>query len=157
MKPIHFKAACTLLLSIFLSAHAAGQTERVITLQVNTSGINPQNVNEQSTFGQPAEISNEDYTVEAEVGDTIIWEGVSTVEGDLVEIESINHEGDRGGRDIFGQNILRGENGVVRGTILNTTDEGADYKYKITFRVIRQGDNRRGVYHIDPKLRVRGE
>ena len=154
MKPVYFKSVLALIFSFSLSAQAFAQTERVITLQVNTGEINNRNVNEQSTFGQPAGISNEEFTVEAEVGDTIIWEGISTVEGDAVLIESINHEGDKGGRDVFGKNQLDGEDGIVRGTILNTTEAEADYKYKITFRVVREGRNRRGVYHIDPKLRV---
>jgi 7-keto-8-aminopelargonate synthetase-like enzyme len=157
MKRTLFKSVFALIFSMCLSAQVVAQTERVITLQVNTVEINSQNVNEQSTFGQAAEISNEEFTVEASVGDTIVWEGVSSVNGDLVLIEAINHEGARGGRDIFGQNRLPGENGIVRGTILNTTDEGADYKYKITFRIVSDNTNRQGVYHIDPKIRVVGQ
>jgi hypothetical protein len=145
----------TLFLGLCLGNATIAQTERVITLTVNTPEIDDQNINDQCTFGQPAEISNEDFTIEAAVGDTIVWQGYTEATGDQVLIESINHEGDRGGRDIFGQNTLQGEDGVVRGTILSTTEEGADYKYKITFRVIREGNNRRGVYHIDPKIRVR--
>jgi hypothetical protein len=136
-----------------------GQVERVVTLEVNTTDISNPNVNDFCNFlGQDPEVSNEDYTIEANVGDIIIWRGVSTSSPrDSVEIWAINHQGDRGGRDIFGANRLDGEDGEVRGTILNTTEEGADYKYNIQFRVYIDGQRKRGNFNIDPKIKVVGQ
>ncbi|MDX1332523.1 MAG: hypothetical protein R3252_05800 [Robiginitalea sp.] len=135
------------------------QEEHIITLEVNTADIQNPNVNDFCRFqGQDPEVSNEDYTIEARVGDVVIWRGVSTSSPeDVVEIRAINHQGDRGGRDIFGQNQLRGENGQVIGTILNTTEEGADYKYLLQFWVYNNGTRRGGTFNIDPRIRVIGQ
>lgn len=132
------------------------QQEHYVTLSVNTAEIQNPNVNDYCNFGQPEGIANEEFTIEANVGDTIIWRGISVSSpGDVVLIEAINHEGNRAGRDIFGSNVLQGQNGEVRGTILYSTAGGADYKYKLSFRVIQNGEPRGGMFHIDPKIRVR--
>ena len=137
MKPIIALRIFLFLLPVFLLTNLQAQTERVITLEVNTADIENPNVNDFCNFlGQDPEVSNEDYTIEANIGDVIIWRGVSTSSpDDRVEIRAINHQGNRGGRDIFGSNRLGGQNGEVRGTILNRTEDGTDYKYKIQFRV----------------------
>lgn len=140
---------------ILFAQFVTGQQVREIILRVDTDNIQNPNVNDFCNFGQAPEISNEDYTTDANVGDTIVWRGVSSTNpDDQVLIESINHEGDKGGRDIFGRNYLPGENGIVQGVILNSTEEGLPYKYKITFRVLNAGEPRQGVYNIDPKIRV---
>lgn len=140
---------------LFFAQFAAGQQVREIVLYVDTGNIQNPNVNDFCNFGQPADISNEDFTTDANVGDTIVWRGISSTNpGDQVLIESINHEGDRGGRDIFGQNVLPGENGMVQGVVRNSTAGGPPYKYKITFRVLNNDEPRQGVYNIDPKIRI---
>ena len=138
------------LLGISLQA----QVERVITLEVNTADIENPNVNDFCGFlGQDPDVSNEDYTIEANVGDVIIWRGVSTSSPeDRVEIRTINHEGSNGGRDIFGSNTIRGEDGEVRATILNTTDEGADYKTHTNFQI--KGTEQRYSFHTRRTCRV---
>ena len=140
----------------FWVGQISAQQEIVITLNVNTGEIQNPNVNDYCDFGQPADISNEDYTIEASVGDTIIWRGVSSTDpNDQVMIESINHQGDQGGRDIFGQNRLPGdENGEVRGTIQVSTEGQEPYKYMLSFRVLNNGEPRAGVFNIDPKIKV---
>lgn len=144
--------------SLFL-AGLYGQEEHVITLQVNTADIQNPNVNDFCSFvGQEPGVSNEDYTIVASVGDVVIWRGVSSSSpDDVVEIRAINHQGDRGGRNIFGQNQLQGENGQVVGTIQNTTEEGADYKYQLQFWVYNNGTRRGGTYNIDPRIKVIGQ
>jgi hypothetical protein len=140
---------------LFFAQLAAGQQVREIVLYVDTGNIQNPNVNDFCNFGQPADISNEDFTTDANVGDTIVWRGVSSTNpDDQVLIESINHEGDKGGREIFGQNVLPGENGMVQGVVRNSTAGGPPYKYKITFRVLNNDEPRQGVYNIDPKIRV---
>ncbi len=155
MKRVYTTPFLVLLFFSFFTSNLQGQTERIITLRVNTAEIANPNVNDFCDFGQAPEISNEEYTIVANVGDVIIWKGVSTsASEDVVEIRAINHQGDQGGRDIFGANRLEGENGEVRGTILNTTEEGADYKYNLQFRVYNNGAQRGGTFNIDPKIRV---
>jgi hypothetical protein len=151
------RALCVVILAVFSSGQVLAQTEHVITLYVNTSDIQNPNLNDYCDFGQDEGISNEDYTIEVSVGDTIVWVGQSNSnDNDQVLIESINHQGDQGGRDIFGQNVLRGENGEVRGTIQFSTEGQADYKYMLSFRVLNNGEPRGGVFNIDPKIRVVG-
>jgi len=159
MKPIPALHIFLFLLPAFLLTNLQAQTERVITLEVNTADIENPNVNDFCNFqGQDPQVSNEDYTVEANLGDTIIWRGVSTSSPEhTVEIRAINHQGNLGGRDIFGSNRLRGENGEVRGTILKRTEEGTVYKYNIQFRVYIDGSRRGGTFNIDPKIRVVGQ
>lgn len=153
---------CTLLAILCFSLLSAGiqaQEEHVITLLVNTAEIENPNVNDFCRFeDQKPEESNEDFTIVARVGDIIIWRGESTSSADdVVEIRAINHQGDRGGRDIFGQNQLQGENGQVTGTIINTTEEGTEYKYMLQFRVYNNGTRRGGTFNIDPRIRVIGQ
>ena len=154
LKPTSTHWLLSLVLLLF-AQFMSGQQVREIVLRVDTGNIQNPNVNDFCNFGQPEDISNEDFTTDANVGDTIVWRGISTTNpADQVLIESINHEGDKGGRDIFGRNVLPGENGIVQGVILNSTEEGLPYKYKITFRVLNSGNPRQGVYNIDPKIRV---
>lgn len=158
MKSIQRQLYQAILLCFFATVTLQGQVERIITLEVNTADIQNPNVNDFCRFeGQDPEVSNEDYTIVANVDDVIIWRGISTSSPeDRVEIRAINHEGDRGGRDIFGANRIDGEDGVVRAIILNTTDEGADYKYKIQFWVFNNGTRKGGTFSIDPKIKVVG-
>ena len=155
MKPPKFLPGLLLLPFFFFGSLLHGQTQHIITLKVNTSEIEPPDIGAYCTFGQPANVSNEEFTIVVSVGDEVVWQGVSSSNPeDRVEIRAINHQGERGGRDIFGANRLPGQDGVVRGTVLNTTETGADYKYQLQFRVYNNGSQRGGTYIIDPKIRV---
>lgn len=128
----------------------------VITLNVDTSTIDKNEVNASCDFGQDASIPNEAYTVAARIGDTITWQGVSAnaPEADAVNIVSINHEG---GKNVFGQNILSDDQKTpsrVSGRVINATPAGQEYKYKLSFTVFNNGKQRNGVFHIDPKIEV---
>lgn len=135
-----------------------GQETHWITLNVDTGNIVKRDVNDYCNFGQEDGTSNEDYTIEVNIGDTIIWQGVSSVapDTDIVNITSINHQG---GTNIFGVNILKGNNESpeqVIGEVLNTTVGGnkKDYKYVIKFTVFNNGNKRNGTFQIDPKIKV---
>ncbi|MBL7849581.1 MAG: hypothetical protein JNN04_01675 [Cyclobacteriaceae bacterium] len=128
----------------------------VITLNVDTSTIDKKDVNASCNFGQEEGVPNEEFTVSANIGDTITWQGISVnaPETDVVNIVSINYEG---GKNIFGQNILssnRTEPRRVTGKVQSATPEGQDYKYKISFTVSNNGRQRNGTFHIDPKIQV---
>ena len=128
----------------------------VITLNVDTGQIDKQDVNASCNFGQPSDISNEEFTVTAGIGDVITWQGVSSSSPstDVVNITAINHEG---GKNVFGENVLKG-NGEnpekVIATVLYNTPEREEYKYKISFTVTNNGVKRNGTFHIDPKILV---
>ena len=66
----------------------------VVTLYVNTGDIDKSDVNASCNFGQSADIANEDFTIQASVGDTVTWQGVSSdaPSTDVVNISAINHE-----------------------------------------------------------------
>lgn len=128
-----------------------------VTLYVDTRAVTNQNTQQTCNFGQDAEISNEEYTIQAAVGDTITWEGRSSVnENDVVNIKSINHEG---GKNVFNKNVLIGDGGSpekVVGKVVGATGSTPRdrYKYKLSFKVTTDGQNRNGTFHIDPKIEV---
>lgn len=130
----------------------------VVTLYVDTSLITNKNTASTCNFGQPEGVSNEEFTIDANVGDTVTWQGLSSnaPETDHVNIKSINHEG---GKNVFAQNVLIGDRGTpekVVGKVVNKTgDEKKDqFKYKISFTVMNNGKNRNGTFHIDPVIRA---
>lgn len=142
--------------SLPLSVLAQQGQNIVITLNVDTSTIDKDDVNASCNFGQDQSIPNEDFTVAANIGDNITWQGISVnAPGtDVVNIVSINHEG---GKNVFGQNILSGDRNTPRrvtGRVQFATPEGQDYKYKISFTVFNNGKQRNGTFHIDPKIQV---
>lgn len=130
-------------------------TTHYVTLYVDTSVIDNDNVDAVSNFGQENGETNRDYTITVQVGDFIIWRGVSTSsEDDIVNIKSINHEG---GKNMFDQNILRGngeEPEIVVGEISNGQENDV-MKYKVSFKVLNDGNRRGGTYHIDPKIQIK--
>ena len=134
------------------------QAEQIeVTLYVDTRAVTNKNTNQTCNFGQDPEISNVEFTIQARIGDTITWRGVSTLnENDVVNIKSINHEG---GKNVFNKNVLIGDGGnpeKVVGKVVAATGSSQNdrYKYKISFRVTNDGQNRGGTFHIDPKIEV---
>jgi len=147
----------SVILTLLMSTVSFSQSKtHYITLYVNTSTIDSQNESIVSNFGQEEDISNEDYTISARIGDTIIWKGVSSSspEDDVVNIKSINYEG---GTNIFDQNILKGNREdpeEVIGEVVNG-NVGDEIKYKISFKVLNNGKKRNGTFHIDPKIQIK--
>ncbi len=153
-----FLAISSLPLSAFskLFGRKSAVANTVVTLYVNTAEIDKQDVNASCDFGQDSSISNEEFTIDVNVGDTVTWQGVSSnaPSTDVVNIVSINHEG---GKNVFDKNILK-SNGQsperVSATVKSRTDDGREYKYKISFTVTNNGSKRNGMFHIDPKIFV---
>ena len=126
----------------------------IVTLNVDTSQISVQNVDSNSNFGQGPGISNEDFLTRVNAGDTVIWQGVSSVTpSDTVNIININHSG---GSSVFSHDNLPG-NGLhpekVSGAVRNNA-KGETEKYTIQFNVFNNGTRRPGVFSIDPKIQV---
>lgn len=130
---------------------------KVVTLYVNTAQIDSRNINASCNFGQGSGISNEEYTIVVNVGDTVTWRGVSSnaPNTDVVNIVSINHEG---GNNVFDSNILKssivGGHEEVSAVVKSKADGGNKYKYKISFTVFNGENKRNGTFHIDPKIEV---
>jgi len=145
------------LLSISSVSYGQGIVH-TITLNVETGKIVKQDVNHYCNFGQEVDISNEDFSITVDIGDTIVWQGVSldSPSTDVVNITSINYHG---GTNIFGVNTLKG-NGespemVVGEALYSTLGEGKKiYKYVIKFTVYNNGVKRNGTFQIDPKIEV---
>lgn len=156
MKRIISLYSSILFLAILSTQTAFSQTPIVITLEVNTAEITKNNKDVTCTFmKKPDNVTNEDFTIEAKVGDIIVWKGVSSSnpEGDRVDITAINHEG---GKNVFGKNKLNG-NGQQPETVIGTVVQGAPGdvdKYKISFKVFNAGTKRNGTFHIDPKIQI---
>lgn len=155
MKTLSKILIAVLSLGLMSSSYVTAQETHIVTLFVNTTDIVKPNIDQFANFGQPAGISNENFTINVRLGDIVIWKGVSTSapDTDIVNISAINHEG---GVNVFGQNVLRG-NGetpeLVVGTVINGRP-GDEEKYKLSFKVFVNGSKKNGTFHIDPKIIV---
>ncbi|SDS22554.1 hypothetical protein [Gramella sp. MAR_2010_147] len=139
---------------IFISEHLNAQGNPVkINLMVNTQEINQENINTMSNFGQPNDISNEEYTTNVRMGDMVIWQARSeNGNGDHVYIKAIIYED---GTSLFESKRLTDNNtpGAVVGIIVNGNP--GDYeKYIIKFEVVKRGQQSGNIYRIDPKLKL---
>lgn len=144
-------------LSFMIISSASAQVDPIqIILHVDTENVTSDNIAETCNFGQDPSISNEEFLVHVALGDEIIWEGVSSTnpDGDVVEIKLIKYEG---GRRVLNKERLTDSNndpGRVRGNVVQG-DPNDEQKYMIRFKVFNDGQPR-GVYTIDPKLRIQG-
>ena len=132
------------------------QTTHTITLYVNTAQITKaEDAYLYAYFeGQPENTDTREFTTFVNPGDMVVWRAVSlSSEADQVLVEMINYQG---GDNLFDSNVLRDteENrGIVTGVIQAGT-QGMEEKYVISFRVFNNGQQRNGIFHIDPKLKV---
>ena len=96
-------AAGTLPVSAFAISRKPEAQEIVVTLFVDTQSIQKPNDSAYCNFGQADGVSNEEFTIVANVGDTITWRGVSSSapSTDVVSVVAINYEG---GKNVFGSN-----------------------------------------------------
>lgn len=156
MRNTHLSLMMTALLFLFFSSFSFAQETHTITLFVNTAEVNSQNTGEQCNFGQAEGVTNEDFTIQVKKGDIIVWKGVSinAPDTDIVSISAINHEG---GVNIFNKNVLLG-NGQSPEVVIGTVVQGAPgdvQKYKLSFKVFNNGEQRNGTFLIDPKIQIR--
>jgi hypothetical protein len=155
MKTIKKNLFFALIITLIFSANSFAQKTHYVTLNVDTSTITSKNENSVSNFGQDESTTNRNFTIKVNVGDIIIWKGISSkTSADTVIITSINYKGQK---NIFGKNHLGADNknpGQVRGTVV-TGKKGDVIKYTISFKVLNKGKKRGGTYQIDPKIQIK--
>jgi len=124
-----------------------GQNQFELTLKCNVAALEAGNqAYEVCQFvDQEPGTDTRDYTIYAEVGDTIIWDGESSDGNAAIDITKIKYGK---GTNVFNDKELDGETTVV-GIIQRNTD-GKPYKYKISFKINNTGKT----YSIDPKIIV---
>ena len=95
--------------------------------------------------------TNENFTIEVDEGDTIIWEGMTSQGGAKIDIDKVRR---REGTNIFRWRSIngnRGEDGKRRvDAKVKSERAGVLYKYDLEFSI---GDE---TFVIDPKIKVRG-
>jgi len=126
-----------------------GQDQISATLKCNVAALqagNPAYQVCQFTDQEPGTDTRE-YTIYAEVGDTIIWDGESSDGSAAIDIRKIKYHR---GTNVFNKRDLDGETTVV-GEVQEKTN-GQPYKYKISFKINNTGST----YTIDPKIIVGG-
>lgn len=149
-------------LSFGFSSISFGQavTTRTITLEVPTDVLTTRNEAQVCTLtasgnttvsvNDPSNAEN--FTIEANVGDIIVWNGIAREPSDdVINIKMIFAES---GPPVFRDPFRNGSRGngqsdTVRDTIVNVTGEQV-FKYKIFFKVGETGP----MYQIDPKIKV---
>lgn len=137
----------SLMFIIIGSSSMISQNQIEATLECNVAALragNPAYQVCQFTDQEPG-TDTRDYTIYADVGDTIIWSGESSDGSAAIDIKKIKYHK---GTNVFNKKDLEGETTVV-GTIQHKT-EGKPYKYKISFKI----DNTGKMYSIDPKITV---
>lgn len=143
-----------MLLATLLCSSLQGQATHYVTLNVDTDDLrNNQNASDVCYFtvDEATEVldndSPETFTILVDVGDNIVWNGVSTSPSNVaVHIKKIKYK--RGPR-IFGNDEINGEISVSASIIRGSGADG--YVYTIQFRV---GDENR-VYTIDPIIKTK--
>lgn len=138
------------LIFIFAFTTLYSQDEHRVTLKCNVAALEADNPPYQvcQFVNQERGTDTRDYTIYAEVGDTIIWNGESSDGSAAIDIRKIKY--DRG-TNVFNNKELDGETTVV-GTVQHNT-EGNPYKYKISFKINNTGKT----YSIDPKIIAGGQ
>ena len=135
--------------------YSQGPTTHTILLNVNTSEVLNTNLATTINFGQAAGISNEEFTIQVNRGDIIVWQAVSSnaPDTDEVRVTTIQHES---GPNFFGSATLSDNlqtPGVVLGSISNGRP-GEIQKYTLHFRVWNSGNPRGGTFVVDPKIQI---
>ena len=99
------------------------------------------------------------FSIEANVGDIIIWEGESSSsQSAVVDITKIRRAQKSGtkifkNRSNYGAIYHGSKKESVEAEVLSETIGKADYKYDISFK-IKNAAGANGTYKIDPKMRI---
>lgn len=144
------KISCIVfVLTMVVATHGLyAQAAHEITLNVDTKNPNPGNACYFKVGKSTTVLNNsspETFTILAQVGDNIVWKGVSTTEPDTpVRMISIKYIS---GPRIFTSDIIKGDK-LVQATVIRGGK--TPYKYQIQFSV----GSKTGIYTIDPKIQI---
>ena len=141
-----------------------GSTNHAIVLKVNTSTIPaptnpPGDIDSYCSFeGQTNGVTNENFEITVNNGDTITWSGIPSPANanDVVKITKIDYES---GTNLFGTSDLTptGNANTITGTVANAHSNDVE-TYKIEFEVynnnVLRSSGTSSVYQIDPRIRV---
>lgn len=155
---IIMKVKTTFFVLLFCLAFTSGkliaqEVNKMVILEVDTDNINAGNINEMATFGQPSEISNENFNLDVQLGDVIIWQGRTMPgAGGLVRITLLKHEE---GVKLLGAGRISEQDGtgVIVGRV-QAGQAGDQEKYTLKFEVRQRGSQEWVEYQIDPKLSI---
>jgi hypothetical protein len=139
------------------------QATITIKLIVNTANFHPDNLSASCSFEATWSDSGkvvrsdgdlENFTIDAFVDDTILWEGQSSSSDiaiiDIKKIDRENYSKIFKDKKNYGKREGDSRKETVKSKILYDTKDQPDYKYKIFFKI-----NGRGKTHkIDPKIKV---
>ena len=156
----HFLAIC----SIFLCSKVGfSQATITIKLIVSTANFDPDDLSASCSFEATwsdswkvvrSDGDLENFTIDAFVDDTILWEGQSSTSDiaiiDIKKIEGENNSNIFKDKKNYGTRDGDSRKETVKSKILYDTKDKPDYKYKIFFKI----NNRGRTHKIDPKLKV---
>lgn len=142
-----------LILGLFSMSVISAQQTHTIVLTCDTTDITKENVNKVCSFGQESGITNEEFTLDADIGDIIVWKGVAKNSNlpSSIELSQVNHEG---GENVFGRNTLKDDEGIITGEIVQG-EPGDEEKYNLKFKVYVDGRKVNGTFMIDPRIKIR--
>lgn len=139
---------------ILLSTLSYAQGKKIdVLLTVDVDNITQENMEETCSFGQPEDVSNEDFTTNVQVADEVKWK-ISRLDGSRGSAKLVKYKHDRGNR-FFGKDTIPQKNGNIKGIVSNEAGEiGAEEKYSLGFKVKKRGESDWTYYMIDPKLKL---
>lgn len=137
----------------------------VITLNIEASTLfkidnpTPEQLDKYCSFtdnnnGKSPNGSNEEYTTEVYIGNSVQWLGFTKEADFKVEIESIAFKPERSDVNFFDTEIVKGSKGTVTASVLNDDRlKGAMYSFLINFSIIHSSQKIK-YFSIDPKLSI---
>ena len=156
---------------VVMSLMACSSQLHVVTLYVDTTQIDQDNIDANAHFGQRVGIANKDFTTDVRKRDIVIWQGVSTSDTlHMVTITSIKHEsGDylidqrvaktnRANQRVAKTNRAKKMNNkqFIRKKIVarpSREQPFAKEKYTLKFTVFNNKTKRNGTFQIDPVIK----
>jgi len=135
--------------ALFLVINSAFGQEHTATLVCDVQALNNDTpASEACYFAEEEDVNPIDFTIEANIGDEILWSGETDADGNTIQIKKIKFER---GTEVFNSIEKEGASTIVR-TVKFSTKNKPDYKYTISFKINDTGR----LYKIDPKVRVGG-
>jgi hypothetical protein len=145
------------------SAIGFSQATITIKLIVDTANFDPDNLSASCSFEATWSDSGkvvrsdgdlENFTIDAFVEDTIVWEGESSSSDiAIIDIKKIDRDNDSKifkDKKNYGKKEGDSRKEIVKSKILYDTQDKSDYKYTLFFKI----NNRGKTHKIDPKIKV---